>query len=161
MVWYNKTTSDVACQDILAFMRNKYIKRFWVDLIFSNYANNTDATIERDLMKFARIHEYKWNKEETLAMIRAFLINGKPIDLDISARTTDACDDTDVVEMIDVKREESKKAKYSKLRVLQLNPFDRIVLSGPKQFVETYLEWLKNAEDLSKHNVGKQIISLD
>ena len=176
LIWYNKTTSDIACADHLKFVRNQYVNRFWVDLIFSDYANNTDKTIERELFQFARIHEYKWKQEETLAMIRSFLNDGEPIDLKAkfsqdgralsvsSALRDDIESDSDNgVEMIDVKTENGGigKNKYSGIRVKQLNPFDRIVLSGPKPFVEKYLEWLNNAEDLSTQNIGRQIISLD
>eukprot|EP01084_Bolivina_argentea_P193685 332270_1 len=79
LIWYNKTTSDIPCIKHFEYIKQKYINRLYIDLIFSNYNQNSNQSIERELLKFGRIFEYKWNKKETLEMIKVFLKNGKPI----------------------------------------------------------------------------------
>ena len=43
----------------------------------------------------------------------------------------------------------------------KLHKLDRVLLSGPKPFVDYYLDIMKGSKDFLQQQIGKQTISLD
>ena len=189
LLWFNRSTYDIFCEDHLLYYKKKYPKRLFIDFIFSQTNDlskkeeiNNDVFID-DLNQWSRVWTKKLQPNQVLQFIRYFFKYGRPIktnaisndDNKVNDSNNDTSDDNKNNENNDDNKndtnagnteitgniDDEKDSNVNVDELTELNQFDRIVFSGPKIFIETFISWMNDANDFKKLNIAKQTICLD
>ena len=173
-VWFNRKPIDLCCMEQFEWFVTNYPNRFYVNLVFSERAEDPVA---QEIVKLwgqrvaSCIYYNKWNAEECVEVISKFFKQGKvtdvriadpvavsvPIGIDKNAKKVglSAANNDNTQVSGENENENDQESKYS------LNKHDRIILSGPKLFVEKFLTWIRDGKAFAGTNIGKQIICYD
>ena len=168
-VWFNRKPVDLCCLEQFDWFCSNYPKRFFVNLVFSEPA---DDPIGQEIIKKWKqrvatcIYYNKWNAEECVEVISKFFKDGKVTDVRIAAPVA-------ISVPIGIDKNAKKVGPATTLSGEDgngngkagtkeiLNKHDRIILSGPKLFVEKFLTWIRDGKEFAGTNIGKQIICYD
>ncbi|ETO33076.1 hypothetical protein RFI_04032, partial [Reticulomyxa filosa] len=154
LLWFNNTPNDLFVASHLRYLQLQFPKRLYFVFCFtaSETGQVTDVNALYNLKEWSQVHFKKWEDTQNRTLIRHFLKHGEPPHETQSSTKSDGNTAGDI---------EIGKLKSESSNLQDLHPHDRLMISGPKPFVESYIDLMKDTVDFQKVNLGKQLISLD
>ena len=144
LIWYNKTAYDTCCGPQFEYFVNRYKNRFSIDMIFNGMCEENEISVDticQQWKKFATVSGKKWTEERLMQAIVQFWEHGTLQQDSENGKQDD--DDSSSTNQND------------------LHEHDRLILSGPKLFVESILNTIKHDKSFDNDRIGKQIICCD
>jgi len=144
--------------------------RLDVNFIFSNAPTSVaHSTVLKNLGTWSQVHTEKWDAQKSLKICKDFLQNDNYNSNNNNNNDNNTNNDTNTekineklqITIDDTTINKQNTNEYNNNSTFMLDENDRIIVSGPKPFVDNFLEGARLDEELRKVNIGKQIICMD